>query len=89
MIHYSSVDAVDVPGRGAMNCWRLQNNRVDMSSVPHVKKENKEIVLSAAQDTFFRKAMYLNFGDWVPSIKELVDKYRLQMGSNKEISQYR
>jgi len=48
---------------------------VDLSDVPDVRPELKEIVLQQDQDPFFKKNMYLNFGDLVASAKEYVDQY--------------
>lgn len=64
----------------------ITNNRVDMHNVPNVRKENREIVLSCEQDRFFKSSMYLNFGDLGASIKDLVERYRREVGSTREIS---
>ena len=41
----------------------IDNNRVDLSSVPKISKEMKKIVLSSEQDEFYAKNMFENFGD--------------------------
>ena len=41
----------------------IDKNRVDMSDVPGVPADLKEIVLSPDQDEFYAKNMYLNFGE--------------------------
>ncbi|RSL95540.1 hypothetical protein CEP52_012017 [Fusarium oligoseptatum] len=48
----------------------IQNGRVDLSDVPDVGPDLKEIVLSQDQDPFFKKNMFLNFGDLGGNIKE-------------------
>lgn len=63
----------------------ITNNRVDLSSVPNVSKELKEIVLSGDQDSFFAKAMFLNFGDLGASIKDYVSQYQAKTKSNNAI----
>ena len=54
----------------------IQNGKVDLSNVPDVRSELKEIVLSQDQDPFFKKNMYLNFGDLGGNIKEYVEQYQ-------------
>ncbi|KAI5305929.1 hypothetical protein KEM56_002848 [Ascosphaera pollenicola] len=54
----------------------IRNGRVDLSDVPDVRPELKEIVLTQDQDPFFKKNMYANFGDLGSSIKEYVEQYQ-------------
>ncbi|KAI9660298.1 MAG: vacuolar protein sorting-associated protein 45 [Trizodia sp. TS-e1964] len=54
----------------------INNGRVDLSDLPDVRPELKEIVLSQDQDPFFKKNMYLNFGDLGGNIKEYVEQYQ-------------
>lgn len=54
----------------------IHNGRVDMSSVPDIRPELKEIALSQDQDPFFKKNMYLNFGDLGGNIKDYVEQYQ-------------
>lgn len=63
----------------------IKNNRVDLSKVPDIQAELKEIVLSGDQDGFFRKSMYLNFGDLGATIKEYVNQYQTKTKSNQNI----
>src|SRR5436190_4455817 len=63
----------------------IQNGRVSLSSVPDIRPELKEIVLSPDQDTFFAKNMYLNFGDLGANVKEYVDQYQSKTKSNMNI----
>lgn len=63
----------------------IKNNRVDLSKVPDIQKELKEVVLSGDQDAFFRKSMYLNFGDLGATIKEYVNQYQTKTKSNQNI----
>lgn len=63
----------------------IQNGRVDLSGVPGISKEQKEIVLSQDQDPFFKNNMYLNFGELGNTIKEYVDQYQNKTKSNANI----
>jgi len=60
----------------------IDNGRVDLSDVPDVRAELREIVLSQDQDPFFKKNMYLNFGDLGGKIKDYVEQYQLKTKSN-------
>lgn len=63
----------------------ITNNRVDMSKVPDIAKDQKEVVLSPDQDPFFKKTMYLNFGDLGASIKDYVGQYQAKTQVNQNI----
>ncbi|KAI9850226.1 MAG: vacuolar protein sorting-associated protein 45 [Vezdaea acicularis] len=63
----------------------IQNGRVDLSDVPDVRPELKEIVLSQDQDPFFKKNMYLNFGDLGGNIKDYVEQYQTKTKSTANI----
>ncbi|KAF3926061.1 hypothetical protein ABW20_dc0109127 [Dactylellina cionopaga] len=63
----------------------IENGRVDLSNVPDIRPEHKEIVLSADQDPFFKKNMYVNFGDLGSNIKEYVDQYQAKTNSSKNL----
>ncbi|KPM36897.1 Mitochondrial translation optimization protein 1 [Neonectria ditissima] len=63
----------------------IQNGRVDLSSVPGASSELKEIVLSQDQDPFFKKNMFLNFGDLGGSIKEYVEQYQSKTQNNANL----
>ncbi|KAK6521567.1 vacuolar protein sorting-associated protein 45 [Arthrobotrys conoides] len=63
----------------------IENGRVDLSDVPDTRPEHKEIVLSADQDPFFKKNMYVNFGDLGSNIKEYVDQYQAKTNSSKNL----
>ncbi|KAF3925663.1 hypothetical protein ABW21_db0208690 [Orbilia brochopaga] len=63
----------------------IENGRVDLSDVPDIRPEHKEIVLSADQDPFFKKNMYVNFGDLGSNIKEYVDQYQTKTNSSKNL----
>lgn len=63
----------------------IHNGRVDLSDVPDVPSELKEVVLSQDQDPFFKKNMYLNFGDLGGNIKEYVEQYQSKTQSNASI----
>lgn len=53
----------------------IQNGRVDLSDVPDIRPELREIVLQQDQDPFFKKNMYLNFGDLGQNTKDYVEQY--------------
>lgn len=63
----------------------ISNGRVDLNDVADVRPELKEIVLSQDQDPFFKKNMYLNFGDLGGSIKEYVEQYQSRTKGNANI----
>ena len=63
----------------------IQNGRVDLSDVPDIRPELKEIVLSQDQDPFFKKNMFLNFGDLGGTIKEYVEQYQSKTKNNANI----
>merc|ERR1719456_993526 len=56
----------------------MENNRIDMSKVPGIRPEHKEIVMSATQDQFFEDNIIANFGDLGISIKKYVEDYQKQ-----------
>jgi len=64
----------------------MENNRIDMSEVPGIRPELKEIVMSTTQDQFFEENMMANFGDLCVSIQNLVDDYQRQTKSNAQIA---
>jgi vacuolar protein sorting-associated protein 45 len=41
----------------------LDDNRVNLSNAPNIKKDMREVVLSCVEDEFFNDHMYDNFGD--------------------------
>lgn len=63
----------------------IQNGKIDLKDVPEVRSELKEIVLSQDQDPFFKKNMYLNFGDLGGNIKEYVEQYQSKTKSTASI----
>ncbi|KXX75217.1 Vacuolar protein sorting-associated protein 45 [Madurella mycetomatis] len=63
----------------------IHNGRVDLGDVPDIRPELKEIVLSQDQDPFFKKNMYLNFGDLGSNIKDYVEQYQSKTKNNADI----
>ncbi|KAK9453689.1 Sec1-like protein [Dipodascopsis uninucleata] len=63
----------------------INNGRVDLSKVPDVRPDMKEISLTTDQDQFYMDSMFMNFGDLGASIKEYVDKYQSKTKSNMNI----
>ncbi|OAA71909.1 Sec1-like protein [Akanthomyces lecanii RCEF 1005] len=63
----------------------IQNGRVNLEDVPDIRPELREIILSQDQDPFFKKNMFLNFGDLGSSIKEYVEQYQSKTKNNADI----
>lgn len=63
----------------------VSNGRVDLSSIPDIRPELKEIALSQDQDPFFKKNMYQNFGDLGGNIKDYVEQYQSRTKSSMQI----
>ncbi|KAI1919019.1 vacuolar protein sorting-associated protein 45 [Ophidiomyces ophidiicola] len=89
------LDRRDDPITPLLNQWTYQamvhellgirNGRVDLSDVPDIRPELKEIVVSQDQDPFFKKNMYSNFGDLGGSIKEYVEQYQSKTKNSMSI----
>ncbi|XP_075699393.1 vacuolar protein sorting-associated protein 45 isoform X1 [Rhinoderma darwinii] len=54
----------------------INNNRIDLSRVPGISKDLKEVVLSAENDEFYANNMYLNFGEIGTNIKNLMEDFQ-------------
>uniref|UniRef100_A0AAR2KD71 Vacuolar protein sorting-associated protein 45 n=1 Tax=Pygocentrus nattereri TaxID=42514 RepID=A0AAR2KD71_PYGNA len=54
----------------------LNNNRIDLSRVPGINKDLKEVVLSAENDEFYANNLYLNFGEIGTNIKNLMEDFQ-------------
>lgn len=54
----------------------LNNNRIDLSRVPGISKDLKEVVLSADNDEFYANNLYLNFGEIGTNIKNLMEDFQ-------------
>uniref|UniRef100_A0A8C9W027 Vacuolar protein sorting-associated protein 45 n=1 Tax=Scleropages formosus TaxID=113540 RepID=A0A8C9W027_SCLFO len=54
----------------------LNNNRIDLSRVPGISKDLREVVLSADSDEFYANNMYLNFGEIGSNIKNLMEDFQ-------------
>eukprot|EP00041_Stephanoeca_diplocostata_P039841 m.1637974 g.1637974 ORF g.1637974 m.1637974 type:complete len:556 (-) comp26530_c0_seq1:268-1935(-) len=89
------IDRRDDPITPLLNQWTYQamvherlgitNNRVDLSKVPNVGKDMKEIVLSSEQDEFYQRNMMLNFGEIGENIKSLVDEFQQKSKANEKL----
>ncbi|KAI7265628.1 Sec1-like protein [Hortaea werneckii] len=89
------VDRRDDPVTPLLTQWTYQamvhellsidNGRVNLSDVPEVRPEYKEIVLSQDQDPFFAKNMYLNFGDLGQNAKEYVEQFASKQADGKKL----
>merc|ERR1719261_803372 len=63
----------------------MDNNRIDMTKVPGIRDELREIVMSPTQDAFFEENMLSNFGDLGVSIKKYVEEYQSQTKNTAKI----
>ncbi|TPX57222.1 hypothetical protein PhCBS80983_g03998 [Powellomyces hirtus] len=63
----------------------ITNGRVDLSGLPDVRPEMREVVLNPEQDSFYRKSMYLNMGDLGSNIKSYVDEYQTKHKSSAQV----
>eukprot|EP00928_Gymnodinium_smaydae_P023726 TRINITY_DN19465_c0_g3_i1.p1 TRINITY_DN19465_c0_g3~~TRINITY_DN19465_c0_g3_i1.p1 ORF type:complete len:566 (+),score=123.06 TRINITY_DN19465_c0_g3_i1:79-1776(+) len=63
----------------------MENNRIDMSKVPGIRPELKEIVMSTTQDQFFEENILANFGDLGIGIKKYVEDYQKQTKNTAKI----
>ena len=89
------LDRTDDPVTPLLNQWTYQamvhellsmeNNRVDLSNAPKVRKDQQQVVLSASQDDFFRQHMHDNYGDLGIAVKSLVDGFQQISKSNQNI----
>ena len=63
----------------------ISNGIVDLSNVPEIRPELKQIVLNPDQDPFYAKNMYLNLGDLGANIKDYVADYQTTTKSTATI----
>ncbi|KAF2218261.1 vacuolar protein sorting-associated protein 45 [Elsinoe ampelina] len=63
----------------------IQNGKVNLSEVPDVRPEYKEVLLNQDQDPFFKKNMYLNFGDLGQNAKEYVEQFASKQQSGHKL----
>ncbi|XP_078062963.1 vacuolar protein sorting-associated protein 45 [Mustelus asterias] len=54
----------------------INNNRIDLSRVPGISRDLKEVVLSAENDEFYANNMYLNFGEIGTNIRNLMEDFQ-------------
>uniref|UniRef100_A0A8C6VNN9 Vacuolar protein sorting-associated protein 45 n=1 Tax=Nothobranchius furzeri TaxID=105023 RepID=A0A8C6VNN9_NOTFU len=54
----------------------LNNNRIDLSRVPGINKDLREVVLSAEHDEFYANNLYMNFGEIGTNIKNLMEDFQ-------------
>lgn len=91
------LDRRDDPVTPLLNQWTYQamvhellgvnNNRVDISTVPDLPKDMpKEVVLSPEQDTFFAQNMFLNYGELAENVKLMMDQFQAKTKQSKDIS---
>ena len=63
----------------------IDNNRVDLSEVPGIARDMREVTMSPEQDSFFKDSLYSDFGEIGIKIKELVSKFQEQQHSTAAI----
>nr|XP_033779373.1 vacuolar protein sorting-associated protein 45 [Geotrypetes seraphini] len=54
----------------------INNNRIDLSRVPGISRDLREVVLSAENDEFYANNMYMNFGEIGSNIKNLMEDFQ-------------
>ncbi len=64
----------------------LVENRVDMSGVPRISEELREIVLGVSSDEFFARTYTLNFGDLGAVIRKRVGEYKKKAKSGDNLN---
>lgn len=89
------IDRRDDPVTPLLNQWTYQamvheligveDNRVDLRNVPNIPEDQKEVVLSSQQDSFFEAHMHDNFGDVGASVAKLVDELQQKDRKNKAL----
>ncbi|XP_066602580.1 LOW QUALITY PROTEIN: vacuolar protein sorting-associated protein 45-like [Prorops nasuta] len=89
------LDRRDDPITPLLNQWTYQamvhelltinNNRVNLSNIPGVSKELLEVVLSAEQDAFYAKNVFMNYGEIGQNIKQLMDQFQAKAKSHQKI----
>nr|CAI5832649.1 unnamed protein product [Callosobruchus analis] len=89
------LDRRDDPMTPLLNQWTYQamvhelltinNNRVNLSNVPGIPKEMSEVVLSAEQDGFYARNIFMNYGEMGTSIKQLMDQFQTKAKSHQKI----
>jgi len=63
----------------------LDDNRVNLSNAPNIKKDMREVVLSCVEDEFFNDHMYDNFGDLGQACKQFLALYQRKYKDNQKI----
>ncbi|XP_059149023.1 vacuolar protein sorting-associated protein 45-like [Physella acuta] len=63
----------------------INNNRINLSSVPGISKDLQEVVLSAEHDEFYANNMYMNFGEIGSNIKELMEEFQKKSKSQAKV----
>ncbi|XP_022331631.1 vacuolar protein sorting-associated protein 45-like [Crassostrea virginica] len=63
----------------------INNNRINLSDVPGISKDLKEVVLSAEHDEFYANNMYNNFGEIGSNIKELMEEFQKKSQSTAKV----
>ncbi|GJP38428.1 hypothetical protein CLOM_g22867 [Closterium sp. NIES-68] len=63
----------------------IKDNKVDLSHVPNISPDQREVVLAAGEDEFFRRHMNDNFGDVGNAVAKLVNDLQSKDRRNKGI----
>ncbi|ELT93726.1 hypothetical protein CAPTEDRAFT_126905 [Capitella teleta] len=89
------LDRRDDPVTPLLNQWTYQamvhellginNNRINLSSVPGVSRDLQEVVLSSEHDDFYSANMYLNFGEIGSNIKNLMEEFQRKSQSQAKV----
>lgn len=63
----------------------INNNRINLASVPGISRDLQEVVLSAEHDEFYANNMYMNFGEIGNNIKELMEEFQRKSQSQAKV----
>ncbi|CAI5475077.1 unnamed protein product [Closterium sp. Yama58-4] len=63
----------------------IKDNKLDLSHVPNVSPDQREVVLAAGEDEFFKRHMFDNFGDVGSAVAKLVSDLQSKDRRNKGI----
>lgn len=64
----------------------IRLNRVDLSKVPNISDDLKEVVLSTTQDEFYKANCVANFGDLGVAVKQHINEYQKKTKTHAQIA---
>ncbi|KAK6178811.1 hypothetical protein SNE40_011311 [Patella caerulea] len=63
----------------------IENSKINLSKVPGISKDLKEVLLSAETDEFYSENMYQSFGEIGTNIKNLMDEFQKQSKNHTKV----